>query len=151
MASTLPNKNWQSYLCDDDDWQSKFVLICKPEQSGKTFIMIQQIIKDLEEPTDDKTVINFIFCDNSLLLTKQTSERVKKDVEPFTINEVSYVEFSSRRGKKDTSKEDKEHAQNSDAVWKAITGPDEISNVICCTNGTRVANISLIIKQLNTS
>ena len=50
---------------DEESW-SKVVLICKPEQSGKTFIMIQQIIKDLDEPIQGKTVINFIFCDNNL-------------------------------------------------------------------------------------
>jgi hypothetical protein len=27
--------------------QDKFTLICKPEQSGKTFVMIQEIIKYL--------------------------------------------------------------------------------------------------------
>ena len=46
----------------------KFTLITKPEQSGKTFIMIQEIIKDLTEGNDElggKTVINFIFCDLS--------------------------------------------------------------------------------------
>ena len=50
----------------DDKWM-KFVLICKPEQSGKTFIMIQEIIKDLGD-NDDKDVVNFILCDNNLLL-----------------------------------------------------------------------------------
>ena len=30
-----------------DSWLN-FQLICKPEQSGKTFIMIQQIIKDMK-------------------------------------------------------------------------------------------------------
>ena len=41
----------------DDKWLD-FVLICKPEQSGKTFIMIQEIIKDFSEVHDDKIVIN---------------------------------------------------------------------------------------------
>ena len=36
-------------MSDTEENQSRFTLICKPEQSGKTFIMIQQIIKDLEE------------------------------------------------------------------------------------------------------
>ena len=67
----------------------------RPEQSGKTFVMIQQIIKDFTEPCDGKEVINIIFCDNNLLLTKQTSERVKNDLKEIVIHgEEGYVEFS---------------------------------------------------------
>ena len=29
------------------DESERFILICKPEQSGKTFIMIQEIIKQI--------------------------------------------------------------------------------------------------------
>jgi len=123
-------------------WEDRVVLICKPEQSGKTFIMIQQIIKDLEESTEGKTVINFIFCDNSLLLTKQTSQRVKDDVTPFTINEEKYIEFSSRN--------DGFAQRNAGAVIAKIIMKD-IRNVICCTNGKRVSDISTIIKDFNGS
>ena len=59
-----------SDIINDDKWLD-FVLICKPEQSGKTFVMIQEIIKDFSEQLDDRIVINFILCDNNLLLTKQ--------------------------------------------------------------------------------
>ena len=143
MASTAYNSNWQSYLCDDNDWQSKFVLICKPEQSGKTFIMIQQINKYLEEPTDGKTVVNFIFCDNSLLLTKQTSERVKKDVPPsLPQTGESYVEFSSRN--------DGVAERDAAAVCSRIMF-DDIRNIICCTNGKRVFDISTIVEKFNSS
>jgi hypothetical protein len=123
---------------DEDAWE-RFILICKPEQSGKTFVMIQQIIKDLDEHTD-KTVINFIFCDNSLLLVKQTSERVHRDVEPFTINDESYVEFSSR--------DDGKAQSNSDSIIVKIM-MDDIRNVVSCTNGKRVSDISSIINQFN--
>ena len=123
---------------DEDAWE-RFILICKPEQSGKTFVMIQQIIKDLDEHTD-KTVINFIFCDNSLLLVKQTSERVQRDVEPFTINDESYVEFSSR--------DDGKAQSNIDSIIVKIM-MDDIRNVISCTNGKRVSDISSIINQFN--
>jgi hypothetical protein len=127
---------------EQQDWEDRVVLICKPEQSGKTFIMIQQIIRDLEEPTEGKTVINFIFCDNSLLLTKQTSQRVKDDVTPFTINEENYIEFSSRN--------DGFAQRNAGAVIAKIIMSD-IRNVICCTNGKRVSDISTIIKDFNGS
>ena len=138
---------------EQQEWEERVILICKPEQSGKTFVMIQQIIKDLEESTEGKTVINMIFCDNSLLLTKQTSTRVQRDLKNHE-NEVCgevdgeiicnttrqsgseeeknfYMEFSTGKGAK----------RNRAAVWYAITA-DQIRNVICCTNKTRVSDIS---------
>ena len=78
----------------DDNWE-RFLLVCKPEQSGKTFVMIQKIIKELKEPIRGVKTINIIFCDNNLLLTKQTSERVKKDLAEFEVNGELYLEFSS--------------------------------------------------------
>ena len=102
--------------------------IIKPEQSGKTFEMIKIIIQDQE-------AINFIFCDNSLLLTSQTTTRVDEEVITDTI------EFSSRAKKnKDIAKTDME-------VVGYIMG-DNIKNVICCTNGKRVENITKNIKKI---
>lgn len=124
----------------EESWE-RFMLICKPEQSGKTFVMIQQIIKDFTEPCDGKEVINFIFCDNNLLLTKQTSERVKNDLKEIVIHGESYVEFSSRND--GVAKRDKA------AVGWAITGPSQVRNVICCTNGKRVSDITSIIEDFN--
>ena len=37
----------------DDKWGEKFTLICKPEQSGKTWVMIQEIIKAMKEELFD--------------------------------------------------------------------------------------------------
>ena len=122
--------------------QDKFTLVCKPEQSGKTFVMIQEIIKYLtpdDEELDGKIVINIIFCDNNLLLTKQTSERLDKDLKSFTDNGETYVEFSSRKGN--------EH-RSSDAVGFAIAR-GVTKNIICCTNGKRVSDISKLVKDLN--
>jgi len=116
-----------------------FTLICKPEQSGKTFVMIQQIIKDLGDSEDNKKVINFIFCDNSLLLTEQTSRRVNKDLKEYTINGESYIEFSSHK---------RTEFNNADAVYKAILCRG-FRNIICCTNGKRVADIQSIIDDIN--
>lgn len=124
----------------NDPW-SKFVLICKPEQSGKTFIMIKMINKDLNDDEQNKIIVNFIFCDNSLLLTKQTANRVKNDVNKLPDIEETYIEFSSS---KDGS------AQNSaDSVIAKII--DGVTNIICCTNGKRVSDISGIINRLNKS
>ena len=125
---------------DEDNWM-KVVLICKPEQSGKTFIMIAQIIKDTKE-CSKKTIINFILCDNSLLLVKQTSVRVEKDVEPFEMCDESYVEFSSRNTDKTR--------KNNDAILTEIVLND-IRNIICCANSTRVSDICNIINKMNNS
>lgn len=122
---------------DYDSWE-RFTLICKPEQSGKTFIMIKMINEDLSDTTDSKNVVNFIFCDNNLLLTKQTSERVNSDVLPYT--DQTYVEFSSRN-------DGQAQRNSSDVIHKIICR--DIRNIICCTNGTRVSDISTIIEDLN--
>ena len=119
-----------------------FTLICKPEQSGKTFVMIQQIIKDITEPEDDKNVINFIFCDNNLLLTEQTSKRMGKDLKEYTINGESYVEFSSHK---------RTECNNWESVFTAIVGPKNVRNIICCTNGKRAVDIKTIITNINQS
>lgn len=133
--------------CDEDNSWSRFTLICKPEQSGKTFIMIQQIIKDLEvkDPNGKKTV-NFIFCDNSLLLTKQTGERVKNDLEEYQVNleeyQVNgelYVELSS-------------HNRTEHHNWRSVVGSlttSDVNNVLCCTNGVRVDDVYESIEHLN--
>jgi hypothetical protein len=50
-------------------------LFIKPCQSGKTFIMLQEIAKMLENENNN---IHIIFCDNQLLQTQQTSDRLDK-------------------------------------------------------------------------
>ena len=122
----------------DDTWE-RFLLVCKPEQSGKTFVMIQNIIKGLKEPVSGVKTINIIFCDNNLLLTKQTSERVKKDLAEFEVNGELYLEFSSH-------KRTRYHCVES--VLGAITY-HEISNILCCTNGTRTCDVWELITAIN--
>ena len=125
-----------------DNYTNRITLICKPEQSGKTFVMIQQIINDLRDLSLTHEVINIILCDNNLLLTKQTSERVGKDLsEEVEINGVPYLEFSSHS---------RTEYRNVDAVVGAIIRKG-IHNILCCTNGTRVADIYDIICDLNKS
>jgi hypothetical protein len=120
-----------------------FLLICKPEQSGKTFIMIQQLISDLHEPDEQgRTTINFIFCDNSLLLTKQTSERIDGDLKNFVAEDgKTYVEFSSRPGNEYNCRA---------AVSEAIL-VDDVTNLVCCTNATRITDVDKIIRRLTKS
>ena len=125
-----------------DKFTEHITLICKPEQSGKTFVMIQQIIKDLRDHSLTRIVINIILCDNNLLLTKQTSKRVSEDLsKEIEINGVSYLEFSSHS---------RTEYRNPDAVVGAIIRKG-IHNILCCTNGTRVEDIYGIICDLNKS
>jgi len=132
--------NYESSVVDS--WMN-VQLICKPEQSGKTFIMIQQIIKDITEPINGKEIINIIFCDQSLLLVKQTSERVQKELfNYYTDSDKNiYLELSSSKGA---------HCHNSAEVLKEII-LNNIKNIICCTNATRMNNIYELIDILNKS
>ena len=124
---------------DESNYLSRFVLICKPEQSGKTFVMIQQIIRDITYPMCDKVIVNIIFCDNNLLLTRQTSTRVGADL-ASQINGETYLEFSSAA-----------HTAYHDA--NAVIGGimRQINNVLCCTNGTRVEDTFEIIHCLQSN
>ena len=122
-------------------WDSKCTLICKPEQSGKTFLMVQQIIKDLSFPDDEVKVVNIILCDNNLLLTKQTGERVKKDLSEFSVggcNEL-YIELSSSG---------RTRYRTADSVIGALISK-HVTNVLCCANGVRVQDIYEIINALD--
>lgn len=128
-----------SSVCQEN-WE-RFILICKPEQSGKTFIMIQKIINDLRSPVPGKTVINFILCDNNLLLTKQTCTRVSKDLNEFMVGKETYLEFSSHK---------RTAYHDAVSVAGAITTKG-ISNILCCTNGKRIDDLYSLISDLNNS
>lgn len=123
-----------------DKWLS-FQLICKPEQSGKTFVMIRHIIKDLTEPVEGKEIVNFILCDNNLLLTKQTSARVEKDLKEYVHDGVVYIELSSHS---------RTEYHDIASVFQAIIAKN-VRNVICCTNGTRMSDIRQLIEDINKS
>ena len=122
-------------------------LLTKPEQSGKTFLMLQKIVEDFsEEPRDDgKININFILCDNNLLLVLQTSERVGDDEELNKFRNVEtqeiYVEFSSSQRTKN---------KTSDSIFRLIT-TEKVRNIICCSNAIRCEDIHTIIKDINNS
>ncbi len=120
----------------------RFILICKPEQSGKTFVMINEIKNQLlDDEANDTHTVNIIFCDNNLLLTQQTSKRVRDDLEGYTNNGERYIEFSSN-SKTDT--------KTKDSVYKKIVN-DRTKNVLCCTNETRVTEIASLITDLSTA
>jgi hypothetical protein len=130
-------------VTDEEHWE-RFVLISKPEQSGKTFIMLQKMIQFSNEYCDIdasvKKVVNFIFCDNSLLLVKQTSKRVGCDMKSFNLNNEVYVEFSSRDGA----------VNNIDKITTDILLQD-IRNIICCSNSKRIKSICKCIESFNAS
>lgn len=121
-------------------WE-RFQLICKPEQSGKTFLMIKDIISDYENDEQGHSVVNFIFCDNNLLLTKQTTERISTEKKIVSIvNGLNYVEFSSRKTKTTANKID-------NVLGKILRGA---RNIVCCTNGKRIADIQELVNILVT-
>lgn len=123
-----------------DKWLN-FQLICKPEQSGKTFIMIKHIIKDLTFPIDGKEIINIILCDNNLLLTKQTSIRVGNDLKEYIHEGETYIELSSH---------ERTEYHDVDSVFRAIV-TTTVRNIICCTNGTRMDDIYNLIRFINSN
>ena len=125
---------------DADKWMN-FQLICKPEQSGKTFVMISHIIKDLSFPVEGKEIVNFILCDNNLLLTKQTSVRVENDLKEYILDGDVYIELSSHI---------RTDYHDTDSVFKAII-VKRIKNIICCTNGQRMDDIYQLITDINTN
>ena len=125
---------------ETDKWLN-FQLICKPEQSGKTFVMISHIIKDLSFPIEGKEIVNFILCDNNLLLTKQTSVRVENDLKEYIHEGDVYIELSSH---------ERTDYHDTASVFQAIL-VKSVRNVICCTNGKRMDDIYRLIEDMNTS
>jgi hypothetical protein len=127
-------------LTEVDTWLN-FQLICKPEQSGKTFIMIKEIIKDITEPIEGKEIVNFILCDNNLLLTKQTSGRVETDLKEYIHDGIIYIELSSHW---------RTDYHDHPSVFLAILAKG-VRNIICCTNGARMDDIYQLIQDINAS
>ena len=100
-----PRELSASTFTKEEAWD-RFIMVVKPEQSGKTFVMIEKINEFLAEEIDkDLITVNFVFCDNSLLLTKQTKNRINTDVKKRIDTDVvylpgveeHYVELSSRK------------------------------------------------------
>ena len=120
------------------DIMDYFTLICKPEQSGKTFIMIHEIIENFQNLNKGERIINIILCDNSLLLNKQTKERLDKDLDTIIYKDKKYIELSS--GKNADCKKIGE-------VYTKIVH-DEIDNIIMCTNNKRLVDINKLVEMI---
>lgn len=124
------------------DLGDNFYLICKPEQSGKTYKMLQEIIKNFER---DKESVNFIFCANNLLLTKQTSQRIKKDKKIEKLVSGNTILFSSSKPK---IEDNIKYCKGIDNVLASIAFKKS-KNIICCSNKTRIEDVGEIVETLN--
>lgn len=110
-------------------------LIIKPCQSGKTFIMLQEIAKMLE---NDDNNIHIIFCDNQLLQTQQTSDRIEKS---------NYLEYY-RSDDGDVSVI--LSSQSKIREYERLTYEILFNNrktIVTCSNKKRVGDINNLIKD----
>lgn len=162
-----------NYSPEHDKWLN-FQLICKPEQSGKTFIMIAQIVRGLTPSIQGKEIVNIILCDNNLLLAKQTSSRVQSDVKrgvkiavalkkAFSHWKAAYGIAAAEVPEKNLAKyvddegvvyiELSSHGRTEfhdvGAVFTAIIGKEKARNIICCTNRKRMDDIATLIEEIN--
>lgn len=125
-------------VVSDSLLNDQFILITKPEQGGKTFIMINKIKSMLSIPPHKyrQHIVNFIFCDNSLLLNTQTKNRFKTEIHYDNDTNMECVEFSSSS-----------RAKTAYQIRALIE--DGIHNIVCCTNDKRVNDIGEIIDRIN--
>ena len=133
-----PTRELSNVTNKEEVWD-RFIMVVKPEQSGKTFVMIKKINEFLEEEIDKGLItVNFIFCDNSLLLTVQTKHRIQKHLPD--VKELC-VELSSGKEKDGSAKNN----------WREVRCAieDGCRNVVCCTNGKRTDDILEIVTRMN--
>ena len=116
-----------------------FTLICKPEQSGKTFVMIHEIIEAFKNKNENERIINIILCDNSLLLNKQTKSRLDSDLNTLLFKGKKYIELSSGKNAE---------CKKIDEVFTKIIY-NNIDNIIMCTNSVRIDDIVKIITMID--
>jgi hypothetical protein len=112
----------------------KFLLICKPCQSGKTSLVIENI-KKLIQIIDQENIhnnVSIIFCDNSLLQTEQMNKRVESE-------NINVKIISS-----------KSEIKNVDELYRKIINED-IKVIICCANKTQIGNIDKLLEFFNIS
>lgn len=110
--------------------ESKVMLLVKPIQSQKTFYMIESMRKTFQDERDENNlVIPIIFCDNNLLLTSQTLQRIGNTEDLFRNDDGDKVlEFSS-----------KSKIKKNELISKIL---DESVRVLCmCSNSTRIEDI----------
>ena len=112
-------------LCVDEN-DIKIWAIAQPAQSGKTGVMIHRIMEAFDRLSNN---IAIIMCDNSLLQTFQTSERIKN-------KRLSCVILSSQ------SKEDPLNVCNDICEGK------KIDSIVVCNNKTQRNHVKQIIRNL---
>ena len=134
---STPMRQSDIYEMESLMYTDRHTIIVKPEQSGKTFLLIQSLIDDLNEGKD---VINIVFCDNNLLLTSQTTTRVKDGLKKCT-DEIKYLQLSS--SKQTTCHNYKE------AMYGILV--EGITTIVCCSNNKRMTDVEKIIKDLKKS
>lgn len=105
----------------------KYWLLTKPAQSGKTMEMIRDMIINIEQ---NKRAINILFCDNSLIQTRQSVVRINK----ITMQGIVACEISSN--KDSTFKRENQFAKEH-AYYNAV--------VMC---SKRLENIELLLSHL---
>jgi hypothetical protein len=122
------------------------ILIVKPEQSGKTFVMLKEIcdIMAVKNKSDNETLVNFIISQNNLLQVNQTGVRMNNDTGLMYYTDIDkpfpqpvYTEFSS-----------KSNTCNKESISTYIQHQGSevgMANVLCCGNGTRFKDIRSII------
>ena len=89
-----------SRVIEEDPWV-RFILICKPEQSGKTFVMIQQLIKDLNN--SDKIVINEIIIDRPEFMLETGLGLQKSNIGTMLENIQAFVGTSDEKEEESAS------------------------------------------------
>lgn len=117
---------------------SKFTLVCRPVQSGKTFICIQEIKNDLE---DNPNSVHIILTMNTICSNNQFANRVIKEIQD-KYGSRSIVIFNSKGGKK--------YSDSNAGICK-IKKIEEMSKlftvdkpriIIMCCHKTRITNYS---------
>ena len=109
-------------------------LITKPEQSGKTFVMLQEMVMIVQtEKPEDLRNINIVLCDNNLLLVLQTLDRVGS----VDLLE-NHIELSSAK---------RSGCTNFREVVDGIINRGT-RNILCCSNHIRMKDVSSIIQTL---
>jgi len=128
---------------EEPSYKERLIVVAKPEQSGKTFLMIETIKNCLNEEISNPNLrtINIVCCDNSLLLTKQTGARIASELTLIDTGcgEEVYLTLSSTSS-----------CNNVDsAIGVIYKSEPEINNILCCTNNIRISNIITIISAFS--
>ena len=116
----------------DEMDKNKLYLLCKPCQSGKTKVVLDSIteyINTMKDIDDNKRIINFVICDNSLLQTTQTMKR-GQDTDGITT-----IVLSS-----------KSEISKAEYLYFQLDDDNTINMVVCCGNKTRLKDILRVIQ-----